>query len=50
MLKQRITKWQSSKKKSLSNGELNVDFENSTHFYFNNQNQKFLDFDKIIEN
>ena len=50
MSKQRITKSQSSKKNLSPVGEFSVDFENSTHFFFNDQNQKSADFNKIIEN
>ena len=50
MLKQRIIKSQPSEKNLSSVGESNVDFENPTHFFFNDKNQKSADFNKIIEN
>ena len=50
MSKQRITKSQLSEKKISPIGEFNVDFENSTHFSFNDQNQESADFDKTVEN
>ena len=50
MLKQRITKSQPSKKNFSPIDKSSVDSENSTHSFFNNQNQKSTDFDKTIEN
>ena len=49
MLKQRITRPQSSEKNLSPVGEFSVDFENSTHFFFSDQNKKSADFNKIIE-
>ena len=50
MLKQRITRSQSSEKNLSPFGESNVDSENPTHLSFNDQNQESADLDKTIEN
>ena len=50
MSKQRITKSQFSKRNLSPIGEFNVDFENSTHFLFNDQNQESADLNKTVEN
>ena len=50
MSKQKITKSQPSAENLSPIGEFSVDSENSTHFFFSDQNQESADLDKTTEN